>query len=204
MKTTLKKTLALAETGTITNYNDIITAIKDLLSINIKELECVSDHLKFLRGLQFSCQEYYDNPDTFIDGFNLYDIIGIPDQFRDEGEDRTRGRYLRNIMLCLFDANSITAVRMFNHISLTQLLLIHCPDRTERKKIINDITKLLRINIDEKTSMRDFFQSMKNIFHGYWNMYDDIELMQKNIMNCCELLDMIFCKYLLRYNVNVM
>ena len=196
MKTTLKNTLILAEDSVITNHDTIITICQCVLSVNITELESVSDYLNFVRTLKFEGQAYQDDPEAFINHFDLYDVINIPDNFRDEGEDRIRCRYFRNILFCMLASNSIKEVRMFNYVSLLKFISLHCSNSYERQKLIKDISNCMNITIDKKTSMRDFFQSARNVFLSSWNIYDDIEMLEKNIMECSRLLDIIFFKYL--------
>lgn len=194
MKTTLKDTIRLSESGVITDNVIIHNITQELINIPLADLENVSKCFSFVRNTSFIGQEEHD--DFFAD-FTFFNILDVPDQYRDDGEDEIRCQYLRDIMMGLLEATSIQQVRLFHSVSLSQYLYIH---KNINYKTFADMAKLyLNLNITNKTSMKDFFLALKNRFYENWNLRDDIKIMRRNILGCGELLDIalihtIFCK----------
>jgi len=195
MKTTLEKVIEIAESGVITDYHDIDRIIKDIFKIRFTEFESATKWFDFVRDFRFN--DYETEEKEEYDELSLIDILYVPDSFREEDEKRDRCRYLKCIMMGFLASDSIPEVRFFNNISLIKFLQRN--RKIDQKYFLKKISDILKVDIDQETTMEDFFEILRKKFNEPWFINRDIEELEKEIMACGELLDILFCKCMI-YN----
>lgn len=198
MKTTLKKTLRLAENGSITDMKLIESITKEFISISLSELEHSSESFSFIRDFKYTAPEYSEDPEAYLNTFKFLDILYVIDQFRDKGEDEERTLYLRNVMTGLLESDTLQSVRMFNYISLNKFLQMH--PKIDYDDFNYKTLKYLKFPITDKVNIREFYKNLKNVFLGSWNLRSDIKVMRQSILDCGDLLDKLLIQCLMYDN----
>ena len=190
MKTTLKQTIELSQSGVITNYHEVSDITLNMIKVPFEKLEAASRYFDFVRTFTFTEM----NENTFKD-LNFIDILAVADVFRDDvSEDGARYLYLHRTALGLLDAVSVPEARMFCSASVFSYM--RCFAFSDYVTLTKMTREYIDLNITPDTSIGCLLKKIRLVINSPWRVDQDIEYYRKNIVGCGEILDLLLIKSL--------